>query len=575
MEVVLDDNGLKEFIDTDIPKPTDATQADAWQTKIAKCRKILLEGMKDHIVSSLHGKATPYLMWKSLIELFQSKSDQRKLALKDKLRNIKCEKGDSMPKYLTKFTQCRDELGSVGVTFDDEDLVSLALLGLSKSWNSYQDSVNGQEKLPGWEILWSDLVQEEIRRSIRDGSSSKGANEENCALATKEKKGKSKKSSQSSAKGKKQDMSKVKCFHCHQHGHYATNCPQKKKNKQATRSAVGEALASQFELDFSLIACLVSSVIGSVCFLDSGAPFHMTGDRDMFSDLEDKDLRVHIDMGDDGRYSATCIGTISFKRESAIAGKAEGLVSHDDGELWHRRLGHLHHGALKILQQITTGLLKGTLAQSDQCKGCTLGKFVKATFYEKDNRASTILEIIHTNVCGPFSVASTAKHSTSREDSGKKVKALRRDNGGEYISDEFKDFCNAKGIRRELIAPHNPQQNGVAERKNKMIVGVTRVMLHDQGLPLHLWAEACNTTVYVQNCCSHRILGMSRPEEAYSGKKPDLSHLRIFGANVYMHVTKDSKKNLEPTAEVGIFLGYTNTPHNYRVYFPDSGKTVV
>ena len=68
---------------------------------------------------------------------------------------------------------------------------------------------------------------------------------------------------------------------------------------------------------------------------------------------------------------------------------------------------------------------------------------------------------------------------------------------------------------------------------------------------------------------------MSTPEEAYSGKKPDLSHLRIFGANVYMHVTKDARKKLEPTAEVGIFVGYTDTPHNYRVYLPDSGKTVV
>ena len=64
--------------------------------------------------------------------------------LKDKLRNIKMEKGDSITKYLTKFTQCRDELGSVGVTVDDEDLVDLTLLGLPKSWHSYQDSVNGQ-----------------------------------------------------------------------------------------------------------------------------------------------------------------------------------------------------------------------------------------------------------------------------------------------------------------------------------------------------------------------------------------------------------------------------------------------
>eukprot|EP00253_Pinus_taeda_P035680 PITA_35680 len=75
-----------------------------------------------------------------------------------------------------------------------------------------------------------------------------------------------------------------------------------------------------------------------------------------------------------------------------------------------------------------------------------------------------------------------------------------------------------------------------------MIVGAARALLHDQGLPLHLWAEACNTTVYVQNRCPHRILGMSTPEETYSGKKPDLSHLRIFGANVYMHVTKDARR---------------------------------
>ena len=312
MEAVLEDNGLKEFVDADVPKPTDAALVDAWQKKIAKCRRILLEGVKDHIVSSLHGKATPYLMWKALTDLFQSKSDQRKLALKDKLRNIKMEKGDSIAKYLTKFTQCRDELGSVGVTVDEEDMVDLALLGLPKAWHSYQDSVNGREKLPGWERLWADLMQEEIRRTTRDGSSSKGADEENCALMSKAKKGKGKKTSHSGAKGKKQDMAKVKCFHCHDHGHYATNCPKKKKNKQAGRSADGEALASQFELDFSLIACLVSSVMGSVWFLDSGASFHMTGDRELFSDLEDKDLGVHIEMGDDGRYSATGIGTISF-----------------------------------------------------------------------------------------------------------------------------------------------------------------------------------------------------------------------------------------------------------------------
>ena len=70
--------------------------------------------------------------------------------LKDKLRKIKMEKGDSIPKYLTNFVHCKDEMGSVGVIVDEEDLVSLALLGLPKSWHNYEDSVNGREKLPGW-----------------------------------------------------------------------------------------------------------------------------------------------------------------------------------------------------------------------------------------------------------------------------------------------------------------------------------------------------------------------------------------------------------------------------------------
>ena len=90
-------------------------------------------------------------MSKVLKYLFQSSNDHRKLALKDKLKKIKMEKGKTMPKYLTKSIQCRDELGSVGITVVDDDLVSLALLGLSKSWHSYQDSFNRREKVPNWE----------------------------------------------------------------------------------------------------------------------------------------------------------------------------------------------------------------------------------------------------------------------------------------------------------------------------------------------------------------------------------------------------------------------------------------
>ena len=81
--------------------------------------------------------------------------------------------------------------------------------------------------------------------------------------------------------------------------------------------------------------------------------------------------------------------------------------------------------------------------------------------------------------------------------SGKGIKVLRSDNGGEYSSRQLIDFCAQHGIRRQMTVPYNPQQNRVVERKNRAITGATRSMLHDQSLPLYLWEEACATTVYL------------------------------------------------------------------------------
>jgi len=88
-------------------------------------------------------------------------------------------------------------------------------------------------------------------------------------------------------------------------------------------------------------------------------------------------------------------------------------------------------------------------------------------------------------------------------------------------------------------------------------------MLHDQGLPLHLWAKACGIAVYLQNRSPCLILGMKTPEEAFSVKRLDVGHFRIFGSLFYCHVTKDAWKKLESTVEFGILVGYVNTPNNY------------
>lgn len=154
-----------------------------WKRNVAKEWRVLLEVFRDHIVSNLYLKENPYSMWNSLTYLFHNNNYYRKLVVKEKISKIKMEKGDVIiQKYLTRFTQFQDEIGSVGLIVTKDDLVSLEILGLPKSWHKYQYFVNGREKLPEWEPLWFDLVQEEIWRNTRDGSSSKNYYEESCAL---------------------------------------------------------------------------------------------------------------------------------------------------------------------------------------------------------------------------------------------------------------------------------------------------------------------------------------------------------------------------------------------------------
>jgi transposase InsO family protein len=202
-------------------------------------------------------------------------------------------------------------------------------------------------------------------------------------------------------------------------------------------------------------------------------------------------------------------------------------------------------------------------------KDCALGKNAKKSFANSDSRSEGIVDIIYSDVCRQMTVPSLGNFvyyvifidDYSRKTwiyflkakdevfskfqdfkalvenlSGRKIKILRFDNGGEYNSNEFTDYCREARIKRELKTPYNAQQNGVAERKNRSIVEVAKAMIHDQNIPMHLWVEASSTTVYVHNISPHKILGNKTPEEVFTGKKPKVSHLRIFGCPVYMHV---------------------------------------
>ena len=97
---------------------------------------------------------------------------------------------------------------------------------------------------------------------------------------------------------------------------------------------------------------------------------------------------------------------------------------------------------------------------------------------------------------------------------------------------------------REWTSLYNPKQNGVAEQKNRTIVGAAKAMLYDQDMPKFLWVEACNTVVYIQNRTPHRALGKRTPKSIFIGKKPKVSHFRIFGSVAYCHIRDEKQRKL-------------------------------
>jgi transposase InsO family protein len=139
-----------------------------------------------------------------------------------------------------------------------------------------------------------------------------------------------------------------------------------------------------------------------------------------------------------------------------------------------------------------------------------------------------------------FDVFKKFKRRVEKE-SEKSIKILRTDGGGEYTSNELKQFLVEQGINHEVSAPYTPQHSGLAERRNRAVLNMVRSMLREKSLPSYLWGEAVNTVVYNMN--------------KWSGKKPMASHLRVFGALCYSHIPEQRRTKLQDKSKQ-ILVGY-------------------
>jgi hypothetical protein len=278
------------------------------------------------------------------------------------------------------------------------------------------------------------------------------------------------------------------------------------------------------------------------------------------------------------------------------------LRKHDESWLWHSGIGHLnfdHLIKLKNLAEVKY-LPRISKPQDSVCKPFHVGKLPKTQF-KSNNSTSTEkpLQLVHMDLCGPSRQEGTGKEnyfmmiiddysrltwvsflkekveafekfkifkSLTKNQTRNKLKVVRSDIGGEFVSSDFMEFCDKHGIKREYTIPGTPQQNGVVERQNKTFQQMSRSMMNENNIGQTYWVESIHTTIPILNKAHLRPHSDKTPYELWHGRPATIKHFKFFGSKCHIKNNNENLGNYEDMADEGIFLGYATNSKGYICY---------
>lgn len=622
-----------------VTSPIDSEDPDA-KRKDAKARAKICLTCEESIYPVIRGAKTAYDTFNSLKKAYADSGLTRRLQLMKKL--LSNQYRGNLQSYVHTSLGIQQELQGIGAGVEDEFLAIIILAGLP---DEYKPLVMALEHSNA-RITSENVVAALLKEDSRPCRTTSTRPEDPTALLTKPK--------------------KKFCTYCKKLGHLVSDC--RNKNKKASAKVYSH---NTLEFTLSSCLTHPSSTGSQDWFIDSGASSHMSNRKDWFDSMSSHIIpiqvanknqilsegkgTVNINISDnvhkisDVLYvprlatsllsvsSLTTKGydvlftskgaTITLAGGCQLTGQVIATGSNYKGMykldvdkshalytptkesplLWHRRLGHLNANTMQLLKSKLVGIdFSGKF--TEKCVPCLQGKLAKKPFKSSCSKSSKVLQLIHSDLCGPMSTHSWGgalylltftddfsrktfgyllksksevftkfvefKHLVENQ-TGEKIKVLRSDNGREYVNKDMSTFLKENGIIHQTTVPYTPQQNGVSERANRTIIEKARSMLKDSNLPLAYWGEAVNTAIYLKNRLPTQALKNKIPEEVWSGRKINLSHLRVFGCEAHALVPKEKRTKLESKTQTCIFVGYSTETKGYRLIDPQSPRNII
>ncbi|KAL4589803.1 hypothetical protein LXL04_002713 [Taraxacum kok-saghyz] len=572
----------------------------------------IYQGLPEELLLSLAEKETAKEAWKTLKVMYMGAERVRTAkvqTLKAEFEALKMNETDSVDDFSMKLNNLVNNIRALGDKIDEAYVVKKLLQFVQLK--THEERSRGPRESDEKKLL---LTQDEWKaRFKKTGTGESSSNQKHQLFDVGQGRGRGRgrgcsnrsgrggrhggESNQGRQEGRgyngSRDKSTVKCFNCDDYGHYAAECPKprRERNQEANLSQThldeptllltmqGEIFLNEENTTPKLLAMRTDGSNSNMWYLDNGASSHMTGQRSVFYEL-DTSIRGHVKFGDDSVVHIEANLRTNIISCGQLAEIGLKVVMHGkflwvygrNGELLIKRLGHVNFQAMKLIddKKLAVGL-PSINSPTELCENCVISKQARAPFPSHAIfRAKKVLQLVHGDICCPITPPTPTGNrylfmlvddysrvmwtfmlktkdeafdyfkkfrALAEKESGEKLLTFRTDRGGEFLSKKFEAYCQETGILRHLTSP-----------------------------------EAIRHATYILNRVSTKALQNLTPYEAWSGRKPNIEHLREFGCTAYMKINTAGLKKLDDRSKAVIYLGSELGTKAYRMYDPETGK---